>query len=72
MKSYQSLSEREVEVLYWICLGKTNSEIAMILNISMYTVKNHVKNILKRMSANNRTHAAKSAIMEGILKDKAA
>ena len=65
------LSGRESEVLYWVAVGKTNWEMAVILSISVHTVKNHVKNILKKLDLSNRTQAAKFAIMEGML-DQAA
>lgn len=61
------LTEREREVLYWIYFGKTNWEISEILGISKHTVKNHVKNILKKMGVNNRTHAASRACSFGFL-----
>ncbi|PCK10024.1 MAG: hypothetical protein COA42_00005 [Alteromonadaceae bacterium] len=72
MKLESKLSERESEVLQWVSLGKTNWEIGMILDISMYTVKNHVKNILKKLGVNNRTQAAKYAIIESMQDNKAA
>lgn len=51
------LSAREAEILRWIALGKTNPEIGSILNISSFTVKNHVQRILKKLDVTNRTHA---------------
>ena len=51
------LSARETEVLRWIALGKTNTEIGSILNISAFTVKNHVQRILKKLDVSNRTQA---------------
>lgn len=52
------LSRREREVLAWIAKGKTNDEIARILGMSVYTVKNHVKRILDCLGVSNRTAAA--------------
>jgi transcriptional regulator EpsA len=52
------LSEREREILEWICKGKTNFETAIILNISSFTVKNHVQRILRKIGAHNRVQAA--------------
>ncbi len=52
------LSRREQEVLAWIARGKTNDEIARILGMSVYTVKNHVKRILDCLGVGNRTAAA--------------
>lgn len=51
------LSAREAEILRWVALGKTNPEIGAILNISSFTVKNHVQRILKKLDVSNRTQA---------------
>ena len=51
------LSEREREIMEWICRGKTNLETGVILNISSFTVKNHIQRIFKKIGANNRVHA---------------
>jgi len=63
---FSCLSKREMEVLYWVSLGKTNWEIGVILDISLYTVKNHIKNILVKLNATNRTHATQRARSLGI------
>lgn len=52
------LSAREVEILDWVRMGKTNPEIASILGISTYTVKNHLRHIFKKLDVYNRTQAA--------------
>lgn len=57
LKSYKSLTLRQQEVLFFVGEGKTNKEIARILNISTGTVKNHVSAILEALCAKNRTHA---------------
>lgn len=67
MDGTRRLSAREAEVLVWLYHGKTNSEIAKVLNTSRFTVKNHVQNILVKLSANNRTHAVSQAIRSGLL-----
>lgn len=51
------LSKRETEILNWVGLGKTNSEIAEILGISACTVKNHLQNIFKKLDVFNRVQA---------------
>lgn len=56
--SLDQFSERELEVLHWLVLGRCNSEIAEKLNISAFTVKNHVQRIYKKLAAGNRTEAA--------------
>lgn len=55
------LSEREQEVLDLIALGKTNSDIAKALYISVRTVKFHVSSILTKLNVRNRTEAALKA-----------
>lgn len=56
------LTRREQEVLKWICLGKSNIEIGMILGISRLTVKNHVQEILRRLNVLNRAQAVGKAM----------
>jgi len=53
----RGLSVREVEILQWVTLGKTNPEIGRILKISEYTVKNHMQRIFKKMNVCNRAQA---------------
>jgi len=48
----------EHEILDAMCKGKTNAEIGLALNISPFTVKNHVRRILKKLGCGNRAHAA--------------
>lgn len=51
------LSEREIEIMIWVKAGKTNHEIGMILDISAFTVKNHLKRIFKKLTVYNRMQA---------------
>ena len=51
------LTTREVGILNWVRVGKTNSEIASILGISPYTVKNHMQSIFKKLDVYNRVQA---------------
>ncbi|MQY52295.1 transcriptional regulator EpsA [Rhodocyclus tenuis] len=51
------LSPREKEIMEWVRLGKTNQEVGMILEISEFTVKNHLQRIFKKFGVYNRTHA---------------
>lgn len=51
------LSERESEVLLWVAKGKTNPEIAMILEISSFTVKNHMQKVFRKLDVSNRAQA---------------
>jgi transcriptional regulator EpsA len=52
-----SLSEREIQIMQWVCLGKTNSEIGQILDISFFTVKNHLQRIFRKLDVLNRAQA---------------
>ncbi|MGA2721962.1 MAG: response regulator transcription factor [Bryobacteraceae bacterium] len=61
------LSAREVQVLELIVRGLANKQIAYTLNIAEHTVKNHVKNILSKLGAQDRTQAATAAIQRGII-----
>ncbi|MFZ6743581.1 response regulator [Undibacterium sp. JH2W] len=65
--SGDALSKREVEVLRLVADGKSNKRIALYLAISEDTVKAHVKNILSKLTANDRTHAAVLALQRGII-----
>ncbi|WP_435418761.1 response regulator transcription factor [Parerythrobacter aurantius] len=60
------LSDREIETLRFLILGSPNKVIAGHLNISEATVKVHVKAILRKLGAQNRTQAAIWAVNNGI------
>jgi transcriptional regulator EpsA len=62
-----SVTDREAEILRWIRDGKTNHDIAHILEVSPHTVKNHIQKILRKMGVENRSHAVARAIGLGIL-----
>jgi len=61
------LTFREVQVLRLIAAGKANKLIASDLAITEETVKGHVKNILSKLSASDRTHAVTIALKRGII-----
>jgi len=65
--SSQKLSEREIEVLGLISKGKSNKEIAGLIFVTENTVKMHVKKILLKLQANDRTQAVVIAIQRGLL-----
>ncbi len=62
-----SLTFREIEVLRLIASGNANKLIADQLSIADETVKGHVKNILSKLGANDRTHAVTIALKRGII-----
>jgi DNA-binding NarL/FixJ family response regulator len=63
----QKFSQREVEVLGLISKGKSNKEIADLIFVTENTVKMHVKKILLKLQANDRTQAVVIAIQRGLL-----
>ena len=62
-----SLSARELAVLELLAAGHSNKAIGSRLSINEETVKGHVKNILAKLGARDRTHAATMAFRRGIL-----
>jgi DNA-binding NarL/FixJ family response regulator len=62
-----ALSQREIEVLRRVAAGGANKIIAGELNISEETVKAHMRSILAKLSANDRTHAVMIALKRGII-----
>lgn len=65
--SDDSLSEREIEVLKHVAEGNRNRDIAEILSISEETVKIHVKHIMEKLAASDRTQAVAIAVQRGII-----
>ena len=57
IKNVLNLSDRESEIMGWVCSGKTNDEIGSILDISTFTVKNHLQRIFKKIDVVNRSQA---------------
>jgi DNA-binding NarL/FixJ family response regulator len=61
-KRFNTLTNREKEVLYQITLGKGNKEIAESLFITEKTVKTHVSNLLSKLNLHDRTQVAIYAV----------
>ena len=61
------LTQREMQVLRHVALGLSNKEIAKSLTISVETVKEHVQNILRKLSVSDRTQAAVWAVRRGLV-----
>ena len=61
------LTERELEVLNHLVAGKSNTEIAKELIVSVHTAKAHVCSILQKMCVNDRVQAAVKAVKEGMV-----
>ena len=62
-----ALTTAELDVLRLIAGGKANKEIADLLSVTEATVKGRVKNILSKLGADDRTHAAMIAVKRGII-----
>jgi DNA-binding NarL/FixJ family response regulator len=62
-----ALTPAEIRVLHLIAEGNANKEIAMKLSVSEETVKGQVRNILSKLGANDRTHAAMIGLKRGII-----
>jgi DNA-binding NarL/FixJ family response regulator len=63
----ETLSKREVEVLQKVAGGNRNSEIAALLFVSEETVKGHIKHIMEKLGASDRTEAVSIGIRRGII-----
>jgi DNA-binding NarL/FixJ family response regulator len=61
------LSDREIEILRGVARGRPNKIIAAELAISENTVKNHIKSILSKLDADDRTHAVTIALRRGYI-----
>jgi DNA-binding NarL/FixJ family response regulator len=62
-----ALTPREVDVLHLVAGGNANKEIAAQLSLTEETVKSHVRNILAKLGANDRTHAVAIGLKRGII-----
>jgi DNA-binding NarL/FixJ family response regulator len=66
-ESRSVLSPREIEILEMVARGLTNKEIGRVLEISHYTVRNHINHISVKLNAGDRTEAATVALQQGII-----
>ena len=62
-----ALTEREIEVLRAVAGGNANKIVGQLLNVSEETIKAHMKSILSKLGANDRTHAVTIAVKRGII-----
>jgi DNA-binding NarL/FixJ family response regulator len=65
--SDDALTEREIEVLREVAAGNANKMVAQLLNVSEETIKAHMKSILSKLGASDRTHAVTIALKRGII-----
>jgi transcriptional regulator EpsA len=61
-KTKKLITDRQTEILRHVQMGKSNDEIAHLLNISPLTVKNHIQKILHKLDVSNRAHAVAKAM----------
>jgi DNA-binding NarL/FixJ family response regulator len=65
--SDDALTEREIQVLREVAAGNANKMVAQLLHVSEETIKAHMKSILSKLGANDRTHAVTIAVRRGII-----
>jgi DNA-binding NarL/FixJ family response regulator len=63
----EELTERELEILKRVSTGTSNKEIAAALALTEATVKSHMKNVMAKLGANDRTHAVMIAVKRGFI-----
>jgi DNA-binding NarL/FixJ family response regulator len=63
----ERLSTREIEVLRQVSTGRANKDIAAQLDLSEETIKTHMRSILAKLNARDRTHAVTIALQRGII-----
>ncbi|MEH6756559.1 MAG: LuxR C-terminal-related transcriptional regulator [Parasphingorhabdus sp.] len=66
--SEPALSERESQVLYWISRGKSNADMAIILDISHATVDSYVRRLFKKLQVHDRISAVIMGLSNSLLK----
>ena len=62
LRTQFSITPREADVFLWLARGKTNREIALVLDVSPRTVNKHLEQLFKKLDVDNRTSAAAMAI----------
>ena len=60
-----TLTQRDIEFLYYVSQGTSNKRIAYVLGINEQTVKNRISAILRKLNANDRAHAVVLAVRNG-------
>lgn len=63
----EGLTRRELEIVSHIAKGSANKQIALQLDITEQTVKNHVASVMGKLNAKNRTHIVALAIRQGLI-----
>jgi len=68
MAAAAALSERELECLTWVALGKTDAEIGVLIRRSPATARFHINSAVEKLGVNNRTRAAAVASQLGLIR----
>lgn len=66
-ESRDKLTSREMDVISFLAAGYSNRETAAEMFLSTETVKSHVRNLLPKLDATNRTHAVAIAVARGLV-----
>jgi len=67
MASDKALSAREVEIVYWISIGKSDGDIGQILGISPKTVNYHVEKVKRKYAVSTRIQAIVAVVKDGLI-----
>ena len=67
---YDSLTERERQVLKLVAEGRSNKDVASVLDISVKTAMSHREHVMKKLNLHNRTDLTRFAIRRGIIADE--
>ncbi len=62
-----AMSQRELQVLTYLVEGRSNKEIAEKINLSLDTIKSHLKNIYQKLNVHNRSQAARAALKKKLV-----
>jgi DNA-binding NarL/FixJ family response regulator len=62
------LSDRELQILTLVADGKTNKQIGSALYLSAATIHSHLKNVFRKLDANDRAHAVAKGFRAGMLR----
>jgi DNA-binding CsgD family transcriptional regulator len=65
---YQSLTDREKQVLKLVAEGNSNKEVAQLLGISVKTAMSHRERVMQKLDIHNRTELVKFALKLGVIK----
>jgi LuxR family transcriptional activator of bioluminescence operon len=65
-----TLTERELECVFWACEGKTAWEMSQIVGVAERTINFHLTSVIKKLGASNRQHAVAKAVMYGLVRPR--